>query len=428
MKKIKLIFALFVSILCLCSCESAMNRDEQSEIDCAQKEVSISESAVDAVLSFVKEVYPQKYKTLSSTKEVLKPEFITNVSYEKSKFFAPTANNTSRELDTLLSIINFGDNEGFAIVSTKDNQILAVTENGNLTIDDLTMDYTTEDFENNPKAVISNYISNYIVVPPGPMVPADSINMGYAVHGPWVTETQIHPLVQLKLHQGDPYNSYCPKKDGQLCPTGCAAIALTQMMSVNKYPTSAGGINITWNRILEQYPAALIKKSLALWIKAIADECKTEYAVDQSGAAIDSVMLCLRSFPRYTNVHIKMSPGYEDIYPMLVNTTPVLFASWDLQENNNTIDTIGHMWVVDGCIYQKQRIQLYDHNNVLTGEIYDTRDYVHCNWGWGGNCDGYYITNVFNLNNGAPIPDEGSTGSGNLNLDYATLAIRYNFE
>ena len=125
MKKIKLIFALFVSILCLCSCESAMNRDEQSEIDCAQKEVSISESAVDAVLSFVKEVYPQKYKTLSSTKEVLKPEFITNVSYEKSKFFAPTANNTNRELDTLLSIINFGDNEGFAIVSTKIKKCLS---------------------------------------------------------------------------------------------------------------------------------------------------------------------------------------------------------------------------------------------------------------------------------------------------------------
>ena len=428
MKTIKLIFALFASILCLCSCESAMNQDEQSKIDYTPKEVSISESAVDAVLAFVKEVYPQKYKTLSSTKEVLKLEFITNVSYEKSKFFAPTVDNTNKELDTLISIINFGDNEGFAVISTKDNQILAVTESGNLTVDDLTMDYTNEDFENNPKAVIANYISNYIVAPSGPMVPTDSINMGYAVHGPWVTETQIDPLVQLKLHQGYPYNMNCPNIDGQYCPTGCAAIALTQMMSVNKYPTSAGGINITWDRILGQYPSATSQRSLALWIKAIADECKTKFAVDQSGAQIDSVIACLRSFSRYTSVNIKMSPNYEDIYPMLVNSTPPLFASWDIIKKNDTIDTIGHIWVVDGCIYQKQCIQLYDHNNVLTGEFYDTRDYVHCNWGWNGTCNGYYFTNVFNLNNGAPIPDEGTTGSGNLNFDYATLAIRYNFK
>ena len=49
-------------------------------------------------------------------------EFVTNVSYEKNKFFAPTEDNASRELDTLLSVINFGNDEGFAIVSTKDNQ------------------------------------------------------------------------------------------------------------------------------------------------------------------------------------------------------------------------------------------------------------------------------------------------------------------
>ena len=76
-----------------------MNNGAQSEIDLESKEMSISESTIDMVLSFVKEIYPQKYKTLSLTKEVLKPEFVTNVSYEKSKFFAPTVDNTNRELD-----------------------------------------------------------------------------------------------------------------------------------------------------------------------------------------------------------------------------------------------------------------------------------------------------------------------------------------
>ncbi len=427
MKKIKLIFALFVSILCLCSCESAMNQDEQSEIDCAPKEVSISESAVDAVLSFVKEVYPQKYKTLSSTKEVLKPEFITNVSYEKSKFFASTANNTNRELDTLLSIINFGDNEGFAIVSTKDNQILAVTENGNLTIDDLTMDYTTEDFENNPKAVISNYISNYIVVPPGPMVPEDSINMGYAVHGPWVTETQIHPLVQIKIGQDAPYNNYCPLVNNQRCPAGCGPIAVIQMMSANQYPSTIGGLTYSWNTIISRYKTHTATQTvLAQWIRTIGDECQTTYGiVNGSSAEISDLQTCIASYPRYTNVNIKTSPNYNDAYPMLTNRNPLIFASWGYNQEGRLV---GHAWVVDGCIYQKQCIQFYNQNDVLTGEVYETRNYVHCNWGWNGNCDGYYITNVFNLSNGAPIPDSGTSGSMNFTFTLSTLAITYDFE
>jgi hypothetical protein len=54
---------------------------------------------------------------------------------------------------------------------------------------------------------------------------------------------------------------------------------------------------------------------------------------------------------------------------------------------------------------------------------------VHCNWGWEGVCDGYYETSVFDLNNGAIIPDEGTSGTTktfcyNLGID----AIIYNFE
>ena len=161
MKPVKLLL-LFVSIFCFYSCESAMNKSEQSEIDIESDEMRISESSVDAVLSFVKDVYPQKYKTLSLTKEVLKIEYVTNVLYERNKFFAPSADNANRELDTLLCVINFGNDEGFAIVSTQDNQILAVTESGDLSVEDLTIEYTNEDFENNPKAVISNYVANYM--------------------------------------------------------------------------------------------------------------------------------------------------------------------------------------------------------------------------------------------------------------------------
>ena len=174
MKHLKLLL-LLVPIFCLLGCESAMNKGTQSGIDTKTEEMTTSEASIDAVLSFVKDVYPQKYKTLLLTKEALKPEFVTNVSYEKNKFFAPTMDNTGRELDTLLCVVNFGNDKGFAIVSTQDNQILAVTESGDLSVEELIMDYSDEDFENNPKAVISNYVANYIsslpTIPIGPIGP-----------------------------------------------------------------------------------------------------------------------------------------------------------------------------------------------------------------------------------------------------------------
>lgn len=427
MKTIKFIFALFASILYLCGCESTMNNNTQTEIDLESKEISISESAIDAVLSFVKEVYPQKYKTLSLTKEALKPEFVTNVSYEKNKFFSPIEDNANRELDTLLSVINFGNDEGFAIVSTKNNQILAVTESGDLSVEELTMNYSNKDFENNPKAVIANYISNYIVIPPGPIVPNDSINMGYVVRGPWVTETQIHPLVQIKIGQNAPYNNYCPLINNQHCPAGCGPIAVIQMMSANQYPSTIGGLTYSWNTIISRYKTHTATQTvLAQWIRTIGDECETTYGiVNGSSAEIPNLQECIASYPRYTNVNIKTSPNYNDAYPMLANSNPLIFASWGINQEG---ETVGHAWVIDGCIYQKQCVQLFNGNDVLTGEYYETRDYVHCNWGWNGNCDGYYITNVFKLNNGAPIPDENTSGSMIFTFNMSTLAITYDFE
>lgn len=429
MKTIKFIFALFTIILCFCSCESTMNNGAQSEIDLESKEMSISESTIDMVLSFVKEVYPQKYKTLSLTKEVLKPEFVTNVSYEKNTFFAPTKDNANMELDTLLSVINFGNDEGFAIVSTKDNQILAVTESGDLSVEDLTKDYSNEDFENNPKAVISSYVTNFIIgptIPVGPAIPDDSINMGYVVTGPWVTETQIHPLVQIKIGQDAPYNNYCPIINSQHCPAGCAAIAVIQIMSANQYPNTIGGITYSWNTIINRYKThAATQTVLAQWIRTIGDECKMAYSINGSGTEIDSVKKCLLLYSRYKNINIVMNPDYEDIYSMLQKRTPLYYRGVRTKENGQSS---GHAWVVDGCIYQKQCVQLYDHNDVLTGEYYEIRNYVHCNWGWNGSCDGYYITNVFNLSNGAPIPDEGTTGTSNRHYSQYLKAITYDFE
>lgn len=135
---------------------------------------------------------------------------------------------------------------------------------------------------------------------------------------------------------------------------------------------------------------------------------------------------CISSYARYTNVNHIISPNYNDVYLMLENEKPLVFVGYRL--NNKGLEA-AHAWVVDGCLYQKQITKIYNPNRELINQYEEYRDYVHCNWGWGGDCDGYYETSVFDLNNGAVIPDEGTSGTTkafyyNLGID----AIIYNFE
>ena len=48
--------------------------------------------------------------------------------------------------------------------------------------------------------------------------------------------------------------------------------------------------------------------------------------------------------------------------------------------------------------------------------VHKTRYYVHCNWGWeGGACNGYYLSGVFDLSDGAVTSD---AGTGNTSADF----------
>lgn len=58
----------------------------------------------------------------------------------------------------------------------------------------------------------------------------------------------------------------------------------------------------------------------------------------------------------------------------------------------------GHGWVVDGYKYERKTINYYNYylyvdNPFESVDIY--RIYFHCNWGWNGQSDGYYLSDAF---------------------------------
>ena len=72
----------------------------------------------------------------------------------------------------------------------------------------------------------------------------------------------------------------------------------------------------------------------------------------------------------------------------------------------------GHAWTFDGLIASKK-----------DGQI---KYLIHCNWGWNGCKNGYYLSKVFDTNAGAKIYDTkdsqlGNTSNYKYNIKYSLI-------
>jgi len=101
--------------------------------------------------------------------------------------------------------------------------------------------------------------------------------------------------------------------------------------------------------------------------------------------------------------------SFDSVKSSIDNLCPVLIEGWAVNKDGAEFKEAGHDWVIDGyCNLTCDAV----HND--TGETKNiTADYVHCNAGWGGSHNGYYISNVFTfgINNGLNNNDNKIFGS-----------------
>lgn len=437
-------------ILCSCQQDELVIAPVNTETETVIENVTAYSRALDNVFDMMSEVYPEKYKALVSTKHLLKPEYYTTATLAMArpdavKILSAKYETSDHEipLDTLLYIVNFGNDEGFAVMladTTQGNGIIALTERGSLSIADLTRDYSNEtdnSVETVQKATMAGLIDNsiftfvdrskfspYVDDPNAPKV-------GY-IYGEWeFDKIKIEPLVKVKFDQGDPFNKYCPKFGNTTAPAGCVAIALLNIMSVHEYPSTINGYSGNWAEIIncnkaadKDYPKTeymnfIFGDTLAHWTREIGRICKMSYGEKGSGAYITDAKSCLAKYNRYKNLKIKQDLSYNDINPMLEAGCPVYCQGFDTENHDK-----GHAWVLDGACSLKRMI--YKRENVPY--YYEYRTLVHCQYGWAGWCDGYYVLDCFNVSKGAVVGSETGNRPNRKNYNYYTEIITYTFK
>lgn len=167
-------------------------------------------------------------------------------------------------------------------------------------------------------------------------------------------------------------------------------------------------IPLDWDGILARVNSSMADPSAAaLLVYAMGREVDMEYGLDGSSSNIKKAA---RALPWLGYWDVSNTRYKNDIIRLMVceRRLPVYMRGFVESIQN---ESGGHAWVIDEY-YQYYRI-IYNKNplNTVGGQAYiigqETVDLVHCNFGWYGTNDGYYISNMFQTN-GPVIPDPNS--------------------
>lgn len=204
--------------------------------------------------------------------------------------------------------------------------------------------------------------------------------------------SEIGDILTTRWSQNYPYNNKLPNiTANQKAYAGCTLIAMIQIMAYHKKPY--GTVTATdWARFTQSFQC--YEEELQDCILSIFNEIEKK-SVDTLGTDIS-----LPSAWIFLNRNGYLATLHEN-YNSNTMKLPVLVRG------DSGTGTAGHVWVIDSkrittyVTYDKyEKDDGYDVWRIYVEKLEEYGPlYVHCNWGYGGSSDGWYINNAFSSYN-----------------------------
>lgn len=336
----------------------------------------------------------------------------------------PSETKADNKTEPFVHIFNFADNKGFAIMSGDKRvpPLLAITFEGELAPDTEVSNPGLITFlanaENYYKAKISpNGLGigdiGGIVIMPGET----------AKYSSWETFTydMNYGHCQVQWGQRSPYNMYCPYIDNSTehSATGCVATAVAQLMSIYRHPSSYNGYSFNWQKMNMLTAGNTSDSEAASQVARLMQQLGLSHNLDMdygylSGAPSENIPRTLENFG-YTNGGQFVDYSTTEIVNELSSGNYVLISGFafrtavksnilGIRVNDDYDYSNGHQWLAHGLMKGKLTIDTYIGVDFNKAEYVSTEVenywYILCNMGWNGSCDGYYLSEVFNTNDG----------------------------
>ena len=415
--------------LCAISCSDSLETLPQEE-HCQEESYAIPiETALSSLEAFM--IERGMVMTRGGMNDCIKDYFPVS---------AP-ATRASGSNENLLYVVNFNDDGGYALLAADSRiqeDILAITDKGSISESDFDSPILQRTPTDNDDLSVSEYeemvasgvlaaqqsqinqgIISYasqqletfryddvieIGSPCDPSGPGGGTGGGTPYHETysWKTVKEVPRMMETAWTQytsnNDLFNKYCPMVGliwRRKAPAGCVCIAVSQIMAYHEFPTNliCNGIRIDYPLIkgIYYYDGKTLvgngtessREMLARFCINVGAWCKIQYHSifgESFGFAWPwDAKSCLETY-QYKNVSLNWGYDENQVVEALDKGCPVFISAIAgfLQ---------GHAWVIDGYI---KREFVSDR-----GVVKDSKTLIHCNWGWAGDCNGYFTSGVF---------------------------------
>lgn len=390
---------LLVWMVTSCSQESLVVENQQGERLTANRSVA---EAIDLANGLVSHSRSEKSKMVDESSI----QVITN------------HNTRSNDADTLMYVVSYKDNEGFVIIAAPYNvtPIVALVDHGSYEDVANTTNTGFQTYLETAESYISNQLA---VVSPQPITP-------FSKYDTIVSYVKTGPQINYIWGQEAPEGYYCPNGI-----PGCMPIALSYAMAYFEYPTSISlsypehDIDVqplNWYEIKEHSYTAFSRNpsdldshlsfcdasrdahlALARLLRQLGYIMFVHYGPDSTGG--DYLDLFLRAesiFATKTRIRFDEETGFDGLYSRLKTGGIALMNGFRFAGST----LAGHAWVADGTMEVTTTINYYEYISypigsnqesgyVLTSSSSSTSQYIHYNWGMSGNCNGYFLRDVY---------------------------------
>ncbi len=404
-KAMKKIF-FYTIVLCLIytSCNEAENIEYNDEDMQVVSEIRSFEEALQIALAATTMADNQTATRGLSPKRV--------ISLSDSKIIRERVTRSSANvLDTLMYVFNFEDSAGFAIVAGPKSAegLLAVTEFGYYDPNVPCQVVGFNDFIKRAKSYCINAYYNpaseekkYLQMTRTPVGSTEE----YMDSTWYVWTPMVSPLIHVLWGQTHPEGEFCPNGIA-----GCSNTAMAQIMSFFEYPDS---IPLTYpnadktyevlnwysmkmhstGHLLDSCPKPGVHTSIGRLLRELGQLCNSTYYNSDLGTGTYTEQYAGNAFN-----YLGYSVGEWKDYTRAAACAS-LDASRPLLVTGVENWISGHAWVLDGyftltrCTQRMRRIPNSAWFPVGIKHAF-TSWYMHQNWGWYGDCNGYFLSGVF---------------------------------
>ena len=281
-------------------------------------------------------------------------------------------------------VFNAVGNQGFVIASANDcaNPILGYSDKGHVDLNNMPdglrslLGFYQEELDQ----LITQDENGEIVKSNGPR------------HSMSVARYPIKPLLTKFFGHPSPYKDKNPQRNDSICASGCATIALSEILAYYSYPAvfpaQASYTTETQQIVVPELPDAAIdwsniksnytieaynkveKEAVATLVRYVGQGLKSDYMTTGGTSSRANMLVSLVKKLGYncssmTYATTKLVNEWEDIiYDDLSHGRPILVTGSNIAPRGS-----GHAFVIDG---------------------YDQDDYYHIDWGWTADAQGYF--------------------------------------